>query len=158
MDIKLPGISLVEGLLLVCVLGVLSVVSFSFASDRVNRNRVLEGENHVTEAFSRAKSAAYQNSLQGKSVEPVVVICRSDSELSIRDVSGKSTAANCTTSNVLWRIDLHRRLGIKANGTDFVCACLNGEGQITTRNCSACTSASTVSLRSGSKRITVALR
>lgn len=151
------GMTLVEVLIVIALFGILSMAGMAFTSGWVNSNRVLDGENLMRQAFSRAKATALRNQFGITGTEPAAVICIANDLLTVRGAPSTANAASCSSTNILWRTELSPLLDIQAGGANLSCACLSNKGRLTSSSCATCATTSTITLSSGDEDVSVTL-
>lgn len=148
------GVTLIELLIVIALMGVLSVAGMSFTGRWVDSNRILEGNNLLSQAYSRTKAAALRNEFGMVGDEPAAALCFGNSTLTIYTAKSDTEAASCTpaSSKKLWSAPVSERLSVKINnsaGANFSCVCLGSYAQVLTSvsaGCSTCLNSKTIPL------------
>lgn len=161
------GVTLIEILIVLALMGVLSVAGMSFTGRWVDSNRILDGNNLFSQAYSRAKAAALRNEFGMINDEPASALCFTNHTLTIYTAKSATEPASCSAanSNQLWRATVSERLSVKINdnaGADFSCVCLGGHAQLTTSvsvGCNTCLGSKTLPLylKSGNENVSLSL-
>lgn len=150
------GMTLIETLIVIALMGLLAVAGMSFTGNWVDSNRVLDGSNMLSQANARAKAAALRNEFGITEDDPAAALCLANNVLSVRGATG-SDKASCASSNILWSATLNERLQINTGGAAFSCACLNNKGRFTDTECAGCATGNTYSLSSGNENAEISL-
>lgn len=150
---KQAGLSLIELMVVVLLVGILALLSSPLTGSWVNSARVGETLGALEQAVGQAKAAALRNpaAVQGN-VAASIVCVSPQGVLSVRVATPAAppnpvAAATCAAGGtVLWTTTLHSNVKIESvvgNLTqDWSCSCFTNKGLLTTTaaNCLACSS------------------
>jgi type IV pilus assembly protein PilA len=158
---KQNGFTLIEVLIVISILALIMLVAAPFSGSWVRDARLLETEGQLTQAMGRAKAAALRNGMGAMDANPVVAICKTNTNLVtvIEGISG--TPPNCSPAagTQIWQAQINTDVTVNVNSALLSCLCLDNKGAVTTTGaaCSACSTATEFSLTSGSVSSSVAI-
>lgn len=138
---KQSGVTLVEMLIVVMIVGLLAVAATPFTSAWTSGARISEALSMMEQAVGRAKANAMRNPTGVKGDTAVTALCFANSTLSLVGSTAANTA-NCQNPPVvLWSATPHASVLIRAGGgaLGWQCSCFNNKGMVTKAGaCNAC--------------------
>lgn len=149
------GLTLVELMIVLLILGLLAIAASPFTSGWINDARLAEGASVLEEAVGRAKAAALRNSVRVTGDNPASMLCLSSDKTKIRlVVPASATAVISCDSTPLWSGDIAKAITIKVEDLDWACSCFNNKGLIIKpAACNTCSSKPTFQFfHTGEKR------
>lgn len=128
---KASGITLVEMLIVLLIIGLLAIAASPFTSGWVKDARVAEGAAALEEAIGRAKAAAMRNSSRVTGDSPASLLCLSSTKTKINLIVPANSAQVLTCDlTPAWSVNLSGIVTIKVENLDWVCSCFNNKGLI----------------------------
>lgn len=155
---KQAGLSLIELLIVVLMIGILALLSTPFTSNWVNSARVGEASGAFEQAIGHAKAAALRNPAAVQGSTAASAICLGDDGLlSVRVAApaappDAAAAATCGAGGpaALWSTRLPNSVSVKLGVEDWSCSCFTNKGLLTTvgDTCEDCGSSLTLIISS----------
>lgn len=135
------GVTLVEMLIVVMIVGLLAVAASPFTSAWTSGARISETLSMMEQAVGRAKANAMRNPTGVTGNTAVTALCFTNSTLSLVGSTAANTA-NCQNPPVvLWSAAPHASVLIRTGGgaLGWQCSCFNNKGMVTQAGaCNAC--------------------
>lgn len=154
------GLSLVELMIVVLLIGVLALLSTPLTSSWVHSARVGEAMGAFEQAVGQAKAAALRNPAAMKATDAASAICLSaEGILSVKVAASAAppnpaAAATCGAGGpaALWSTRLPGSVTVNSGAQDWSCSCFTNKGLLTTAgaNCAACGMSLDLKISSGS--------
>lgn len=140
------GLTLVEMMIVVALIGLLALLATPLTTSWVHGARVGESLAAMEQAVGQAKAAALRNSAAMHGAKAASAICLSDDGvLSVRPAkpaapSVASAPANCSASGEapLWSTQLPNSVTVKNDGQDWSCSCFTNKALLTKSDCADC--------------------
>lgn len=156
---KQAGLSLVELMVVVLLIGILALLSTPLTSSWVNSARVGEAMGAFEQAVGQAKAAALRNPAAIQGSEAASVMCLGvDGVLSVKSAApavppNPVAAATCSAGGpaALWSTRLPDSVEVKSGVQDWSCSCFTNKGLLTTAGitCAACGNSLKLTISSG---------
>ena len=150
------GVTLIELLVTMAIMGAMSLASMAFSSSWVTENRLIEAENQLVVAFDKAKSTALRNRYGKISGAAASTVCVSDHTVSVHEATS-GAAASCATA-AIWQADLHERISVTASGgASLSCLCVSSKAELTATGCGTCATTTSLNLTMGNDNVSISL-
>jgi prepilin-type N-terminal cleavage/methylation domain-containing protein len=155
---KHAGLTLVEMMIVVALIGLLALLTSPLTGSWVHGARVGESLGAMEQAVGQAKAAALRNPAAMQGVEAASVICLSDSVLSVRPAKpaappNAAAAATCGVGGpaALWSTKLPDSVTVKVGTQSWSCSCFTNKALLTRSgaNCADCGNSLEFTISSG---------
>jgi len=154
------GLTLVEMMIVVLLIGLLALMASPLTGNWVNGARVSESLGAMEQAVGQAKAAALRNPAAIQGAEAASAICLSaDGVLSVKPAkpaaaSNAAVPANCDSASPapLWSTRLPGGVAIKIGAQAWSCSCFTNKALLTNSGtaCGACGNSLELTISSGS--------
>ncbi len=143
---KQQGVTLVELMIVLLIIGLIAVAASPFTSAWVKDAKVAEGASAVEEAIGRAKAAALRNTARVTGDKPASRVCFASSEIKVVVPATSTQEVKCDLTPV-WTAKLSDVVTVKTfkdkddtTPLEWSCSCFNNKGLAMTdsANCNGC--------------------
>lgn len=149
---KQQGVTLVEMMIVVLILGIIAAAVSPFTSAWTDNAKVDEGSAALEEAVGRAKAAAMRNKAGVNSSDKAASrLCFSGSKIKLVVPANANDSVTCDLAAV-WSATLSDKVKIKVDDVDWQCTCFNNRGLIANPQpavCNTCSSTLKFKFKSG---------
>lgn len=149
---KQSGVTLVEMMIVVLILGIIAAAASPFTSAWTDNAKVDEGAAALEEAVGRAKAAAMRNTAGVNSGDKAASrLCFSGAKIKLVVPANATSSLTCDLTPV-WSATISDKVTIKADDVDWQCSCFNNRGLIANPKpavCDTCSSTLKFKFKSG---------
>lgn len=139
MAMKQSGVTLIEMMIVVVIIGLLAVAASPFTSEWVKQAHVAGGVAAMEEAIGRAKTAAMRNAAGIRGENPASMLCISSADRLELIVPANATQALRCDLPPVWTAQTAGTVDIKVDNATWACSCFNNKGLPTVQgDCQAC--------------------
>lgn len=121
------GMTLVELLIVLLIIGLLAVAASPFTSGWVKDAKLAEGASALEEAIGRAKSVAMRNQAKVVGDAPASRLCFADSKVKLVAAANATDPLTCDLTAV-WTASLSDVVSVKVADVDWLCTCFSNKG------------------------------
>lgn len=159
---KQSGMTLIEVMVVVLLIGLLSLAASPFTSAWVRSSDVSKTLSALEQAVGSAKAAALRNQAGVQGDVAAGALCLSNRNLQLVTAVAGGSALNCSAvpaGAVLWSTSIPESVVIKLGTANWTCSCFTNKGLLssTAANCNTCGTNLTFTVTSGAESETLSL-
>lgn len=157
---KQAGVTLIEMMIVVLLIGLLALAASPFTSGWVKSADVTKTLAALEQAVGSAKATALRNATAVQGDTAASALCFADNNLRLVSAVAGGAAINCAAvpaNAVLWSSAIPQGIEIKLGVADWSCSCFTNKGLLTSTaaNCNACGTNLTFTVSSGAESETL---
>lgn len=153
---KQTGVSLIEMMVVLLIIGLLAVAASPFTSAWVQGAEVNKTLALLEQAVGGAKANALRNPTGIQGQDAASALCLSGRDLRLVPAA---SLANCPAAVALWSAQVPANVTIKVADADWSCSCFTNRGLLATTddNCGACAGSLAFTVAAGSESETLTM-